>query len=350
MSGRKLNFVVHENLAVNSTLIDPLRYSLSRLGIENELVYNETDSAIMEFVLRHKQDANIIWAGPYRRQNRDRCHPAAPFLLWMEHGYGIDHYNTVTIDPQGHNAKSSIPYTNLENFSYTEDNYEQCNKWLAQHYYANLQSEPYRHLEEKLQTLLTDKFIYLPLQLSYDTVIEYDTPTWFTNYRDLVELVLRQLPNEYKLIYKVHPKDTAQRKQFSGDERLVDLYALFGGSKFSSQENDYINFWLLTQCTAMLTVNSSLITQALIRNVPVWTIGWGPYTGHQVVKECISFSDLIDFEWKADIKQCRNYITEIQWFRQLHTSQMGNLEDVMRVFLRLNQVYEQLWQEPLLGV
>lgn len=118
--------------------------------------------------------------------------------------------------------------------------------------------------------LPTERTIFLPMQVANDTQITLYSP-WIRSMEQLVDVVLRAMPEGYSLIVRDHPEDRRNRSY----DKVIEQVKKAGA------------YWAPTQpllpiirnADAIVTVNSTVGFEGLLWNKPVVTLGQAFYEG-----------------------------------------------------------------------
>jgi SAM-dependent methyltransferase len=126
-----------------------------------------------------------------------------------------------------------------------------------------------------------------------------------------LELCARHLPADVPVLVRPHPRFLAQWQ-----ERETEWRALMRpGWQVDAAGNVYA---LLARCRALVTVNSTLATEAQLIGTPVATLGEGTFTGSGTTLECARaparLAGLAD--WRPDQTRSVAYLANL-WSRQL---------------------------------
>jgi hypothetical protein len=243
----------------------------------------------------------FVWAGTYRKAWQNQP-PLVPNISFIENGY-LPHYNTISIDPKGHLAESSIISFNLPEISLQEN--EDLSSFLAKYYFKEYEYEPIKHL------LIRSPYILFPIQHINDSVIKFDTSDYCKHFDQIIIDASNSIPNDHYLVVKQHPKST---KGFKFVERPNVIYIDKLENDFL---NDSLNNFLIKDCTALLSINSSYILEALVRDVPVISLGRGVFTGKGVTKEIKSINSESFVNLISNHSLNRAFLHELCLYRQV---------------------------------
>lgn len=178
--------------------------------------------------------------------------------------------------------------------------------------------------EENFSFSDKDEYIFVPFQVHDDSQIILNSPN-IHNMEQLVEILentLGKIKSNIKFIIKEHPADK-ERVNYS---RLYDKYRNNNRIIFI---NNISTEYLISKCSCIITVNSTVGIEALIQNKKVITLGNAFYNIDGIVNNCSRISELSDcIEETLKI----NYDTE--------------LRNKFLYYLRFVYQHEIFWRNP----
>lgn len=234
------------------------------------------ESAQYSYLLnRHKPKRIAVWNGdkaPYHTAVEVAKAHGIP-VVYFENGLLP---NTTTIDFKGVNAKNSLP------------RHAQFYREFATHARTSKQMSLYQRpmhkkRKEEPDTVLPEKFIFIPLQVPNDSQIVVNSP-WIQSMEQLFTVVLQAWQESpmrhYHLVFKAHPSWPNDFKHLNTSNSRV----LFANSN-ATQE-------LIEKATAVVTINSTVGIESLLLQTPVVTLGDACYNIKDLVLHANSSDEL----------------------------------------------------------
>jgi capsular polysaccharide export protein len=173
--------------------------------------------------------------------------------------------NTVTFDPVGVNFNNSVP--------------------RDQSFYLNrLVKSEVANSSELKATKIEDGYIFVPFQVDYDTQIISHSP-WVQNMEDfyrILERLVSSLPKTLTFVIKEHPK-SARNYDYLHDENPRIKF-------INSESTDT----LVLNSLMVMTINSTVGLESIIKNKPVLVLGNAFYSIKGLCETAGSERDLID--------------------------------------------------------
>lgn len=315
----------------NNPYIKRMIATMQQIGIEAAPL-DVPRKDILSVARRERGAVLGVWGGAWRRATED-LEPPSPNVFFLEHGYGLDHYNSIGFDARGQGRHCSLPYSCP---TASPEALALYAEYKSKHY------PPVRIPVDLLPSLPKPPFVLCVLQLEPDTTMVYDSPAWCRDRKGMVQALLKCLPPGLRFVVKTHPREVTP-------PTLPGSHAMTLFQEKVGPRNNQLNEYLLSNCECMVTVNSSMLIECLAHGKPVLTLGKGIFTGNGVTKE-VEILDEITFnrpELHYQAETVEAFLAEVCCFRQIHNADAGNPEVVLRVMRRLGDVYQQMWGTEL---
>lgn len=205
-------------------------------------------------------------------------------VIYMENGF-FPH--TLVMDDQGVNAANSLAGKDAQFYQEVRVDPEK----LAQLKRIHLQQRELRKkFVGKEEVEFPAKFFFLPFQVHTDTQVLLNSPH-ISNMYDLVDTVYSSLERfndqyeaDYWLVVKEHPSDFGRINYENLKEKYRQKKVIFTTTVPSSK--------LIELSKAVVTINSTVGLEALIKGKPVITLGEAFYNVDGVVHHCDDLSRL----------------------------------------------------------
>lgn len=240
--------------------IDRLGYDHIRSVVSEDVIF---DKGLWDGnVLSHLRNCNPSWVfwwngSTFPARNWRSLIKSAYRTLFFEVGY-CPQREHLFIDPDGVNYASSF-------IARPEESLEPSEARTIDEYIVNYISR------QNLHHGPPGDFIFVPLQLENDTQIELYSP-WFKAMQDFIDFVCSSFPG-HEIVIKQHPLDSSNYKVPPHQSvTLVKKGSLY----------DYIS-----RCSAVVGINSTVCTEALLLGKPVATCGYGIFSNRGVTLECV---------------------------------------------------------------
>jgi capsule polysaccharide modification protein KpsS len=166
----------------------------------------------------------------------------------------------------------------------------------------------------------------------------FDTPAWARNFSELIRMISQSLPVGHKLVVKQHPK------QRSGISLNQTDKIVFIDKQFDDKTNKELNFYLMRNMQAMISINSSFILESLVHKKPVISLGYGIFTGHGITRE--EYSMISDKTFKnlkvTEETNLYKFLHELIFYRQVCDYTDNNAYD--RLWSRFLEEYSKIWR------
>ena len=178
-------------------------------------------------------------------QMRTFCGKKGLPVITYEDGF-IPHYSGLHFDRKGFCWDSSFPHENISKYPDKKENFN-ISSYDMEPAIANLEKP----------------FVFVPLQMLGDSVILHgsDVKSWDS----FVNKVRDDVPEEYDLVVKNHPRESSKYDTNNPTIRVID--SGLG--------------WAITECEFVVGVNSGVLYEsALIFNKPVYYYGRSWYDRH----------------------------------------------------------------------
>ena len=166
-------------------------------------------------------------------------------IITYEDGF-IPHYTSLHFDRRGFCWESSFPFENISKYPDKEDNFNMS-----------------KYDMECPSVKLSKSFVFVPLQMLGDSVILHgsDVKSW----DKFVERVRGDVPEEYELVVKNHPRE--RTKYESNDPSIHVIDSGLG--------------WAINNCEFVVGVNSGVLYEsAIVFDKPVYYYGKSWYDRH----------------------------------------------------------------------
>jgi hypothetical protein len=178
---------------------------------------------------------------------------------------------------------------------------------------AELRRHVERHLRHPLLgwQLPREQRVLVALQRPVDAPLLFHFPAAGQRHADpigvMLKLLKEHLPVGPTYLLRPHPR---HRKEWAAEEE---------GRKQTVWRDDWRTdasddvYELVSGCSAVVAVNSTLATEALALGVPVATLGSGCWTGSQATLECDRQPELLDglMEWHTDADKATRLLAAI---------------------------------------
>lgn len=131
---------------------------------------------------------------------------------------------------------------------------------------------------------LPDKFIFLPLQYSYDTQVLVNSP-WLKDMPSFIEVcykAVKEAAGDYSVVVKEHPDDFGRKDYSWLKEKYPEIIWL---KKYDIKK-------VLKNSSAVITINSSVGVEALVEYKPVIVLGNSFYNVEGVAHKAASLGSL----------------------------------------------------------
>jgi capsule polysaccharide modification protein KpsS len=131
---------------------------------------------------------------------------------------------------------------------------------------------------------LPDKFIFLPLQYSYDTQVLVNSP-WLKDMPSFIEVcykAVKETAGDYSIVVKEHPDDFGRKDYSWLKKKYPEIIWL---KKYDIKK-------VLKNSSAVITINSSVGIEALVEYKPVIVLGNSFYNVEGVVNQAASLGSL----------------------------------------------------------
>jgi hypothetical protein len=234
----------------------------------------------------------VVWNGDFNDNERGRQRIFLNEIekkfkvVYCEHGW-LPQSGTFTIDLDGPNGSSSI---SKSDFLPSEINTDVL-KSKRTEYQSLVKQIPY------------SDYIYVPLQINTDTQITEYSPH-FKTMSSFINHVCR-IFHDKRILVKVHPKDNIKNKEEY--KRICAQY------KNITLIDDMLNISYISKAKCVISINSTIVNEALLFNKPVMTYGINYFSNKNVTYEVKNISDekyQRDFlNFKPDINKIDRYIT-----------------------------------------
>jgi len=146
--------------------------------------------------------------------------------------------------------------------------------------------------------------ILVALQLRTDCNVHFEFPLAKKHPDKVVatlELLKQHLPRGRKILIRPHPRESSDFDM--GGVWRDDWRLSFGGS-FAE---------ILPKCSALVSVNSTCISEAALLGLPIASLGDGAFSGSGISLECSSEPEKLMglFDFTPDIRDCANYCKSV---------------------------------------
>jgi len=200
-------------------------------------------------------------------------------LLIMDYGL-IDHYGNLLFDPAGENAEASIANGNFDQISKIACQAKAIDTELPRirEWSLNLKkyAENYIPTIELIQAAEKGMAVFFA-QRTGDMVLYYDSSGEFHEPREAARIFIDYTRNtNLSPVIKLHPLDKDWSQELVNGEEAVFV---------PNQFNERLDAWLISNATAIVMVNSTLVFDCLALHAPVLQLGNGWCTGNKLVCE-----------------------------------------------------------------
>ena len=226
---------------------------------------NYVNADLVEWVRENDPDYVVIWNGGFKRigddQTRIREEIPEEKLIYAEIAW-LPQRDHIYLDSKGVNGGSTLCHA--------------CPQTVSPALSAFKRDYRTKTIDRQPKTVL------VPLQLEDDTSIVNYSPH-FKTMNDFMRYVSEWVPEEYEMVCKVHPMNPSTHwMQAPKRFRVV---------------RDNLDHWLAT-CTFMVAINSTVVLEALVYDMPVIAFGQGVFTGNNVVTEAVPGDEFAEPEAK----------------------------------------------------
>lgn len=269
---------------------DQLKHLQDPILMSDALSYIvNTDEDLLSLLKAKGVTHVLVWNGSfdckskgYQIKTIDKLKSLFEFRF-IEHGW-LSQADHLSIDSIGACGYSSL--VNVKDYSCTTSVVDKRNEYIS-----------------KVKEFYVNDYIYVPLQLNDDTQIKLHSPH-FDNMKQFVQHVITLFPNN-RILVKAHPKDTAERKNIY--RRICRKYSnvIF--------KDDTENITYCYHCKCVVSINSTVVNEALLFDKPVMTYGRGIFNNKDVtyhIDDITNTQKQIGFlSWKPDHEKIRQYIS-----------------------------------------
>ena len=253
--------------------------------------------SLYQYYYRYFSDNNIglavVWNGHHIEAAS--CVEVARLLgiktIFMENGFFPQ---TIVIDEKGVNAANSLAGKGADFYQKVQIEPEK----LAQLKETKLQQRELRKkFYGKEEMKFPKQFFFLPFQVHTDTQVLLNSP-YIKNMYDLVDTVYSSLEEfnhknneDYWLVVKEHPSDFGRIDYSNLKKKYQKKNVVFITTALSSE--------LIELSRAVITINSTVGIEALLKRKAVITLGEAFYNVEGLVYHCTDLSRLHDYMGKA---------------------------------------------------
>jgi len=156
---------------------------------------------------------------------------------------------------------------------------------------------------EGTQFDITKKYIFIPLQVNYDSQIIYFSP-WIKSMQEFFELIneIADYFNDLNFVFKIHPNDKATNYKEMINKTKKNVYFAVN----NTQE-------LIQHSEAVITINSSVGIESLLFEKKVITLGNAFYNIEGITQHANNKKELINiienlYKYKIDKKLIKNFV------------------------------------------
>ena len=275
-----------------------------------------TDYSMINLLENLKPSHIVVWNGDFNDSKRGfqvklislikSTFPKIKFV-YCEHGW-LPQNVTFSIDKLGSNGSSSV--TLRSNFPVKPTMQPVFNK-----------REQYNKAAKPVN--ISD-YLYLPLQLNSDTQITKYSPH-FKDMSKFINHIIKVFPNK-RLVVKVHPKDDT-----NNIKRYREICKQHSVVYFVEDKN---NIGWCRYANGIISINSTVINEALVFRKPIMTYGSNTFSNKGVTYEIKDITD-IQYQrnfllWKPNLDKIDSYIC---WLLGLQfNSSNPNMEKVLKYF------------------
>lgn len=193
--------------------------------------------------------------------------------------------------------------------------------WQAVKYFVYKKYFQYRKPD---QLTLPDEYIFLPFQVSRDTQIFYNSPN-ISNMEELLDYVYEAVQSlnqkngsNLHVVVKEHPEDISRNNYRDLKKKYRDKREIIFIKKYDINK-------LITNSSAVVTINSTVGIESIAKHKPVITLGDAFYNIDGVVHHCDTPNQLDDYILKAinttlNINRIKKFIYYIRFHYQLEGS------------------------------
>lgn len=245
---------------------------------------------IENMLLRKHYDAIILWGGLqiYQVAVEVTAKEKKIPVFFMENGYLP---NTTQFEKQGVNWRSSLKDLQKEEYMNISIDLER----MSQIYLTNLVPREKRKsiflTSENNEVEIPDCFCFLPFQVSKDSQIQLYSP-WISNMPELVDVVFNAITRynqrnktNMKLVIKEHPSDFGRVSYDKMKSVWLDKGILLINS-VRTQE-------LIEKAEVIITINSSVGMEALLKKKPVILLGNAAYHQPGITQRASNVDEIV---------------------------------------------------------
>ncbi len=287
---------------------------------------------------RRKPKMVVIWNGlKYRRAIFSQaCEDLSIKTVFMENGLLPD---TTVCDQQGVNARNSMPRTAdfyLSQSAYSENTIN-----------TDLVVRTSKHRKASSQSPLPQRFIFVPFQVDTDSQILLFSP-WIKTMQQLFA-EMKQIQSNLsgvKLVFKEHPSSPIDYRHLHS--QLSQDQGIFAND-FSTQE-------LIDRSELIVTINSTVGIEGLLRNKKVISLGEAFYNIEGLVNTVSSqgqllsvIEDLLSDQFVLDDMLRRNFLSYLSHAYLIPGSwKQASNQHCRATCARLESFYQHI--KPMKGV
>ena len=241
---------------------------------------------------------------------------------WIAHTSGSPGY--FTLDQCGYAGFSKFTHDKNLWEKYLDEDSARSALWFKNFSKNYIQNNISRSGQANIEHIsLEEPFIFIPAQLSFDSVLQLTKVKGNDFYTKITEHAEK---NGYKVVYKPHPgeKTTGRKQRFKAPPNAI-----------VSHESIHS---LISKASAVVTINSGVGLEALLHEKPVYTLGRCDYEFETQKIKNLSDIENIDFSWKPDIENIHKLVYHLHNTVYVDCYNLDSMRKKIDYILECNQL------------
>lgn len=209
-------------------------------------------------------------------------------VFFMENGYLP---NTTQLEKQGVNWRSSLKYLKKEEYMGIQIDSEIMDRIYLTDLVPREKRKSFFSISENRETQIPEFFCFLPFQVSKDSQIKLYSP-WISTMPELVDIVFSAITRynqrnkmNMKLVIKEHPSDFG-RVSYEKFKSTWKSKGIVVGNSVKTQE-------LIEEAEVIITINSSVGMESLLKKKPVILLGNAAYHQVGITKKASNVDEIV---------------------------------------------------------